>query len=257
MNDCEATIRPALSDVLGEFYIEADENSCRVVTPFRHHNDDLIRIWIRSVEEDYFEIRDYGETHSMLEIYGVSPDTDSRRPRLKKIRKQFELNAALDGEFMLRCQEDVLGERILDMIQAIQAASYFIYTHTTQQPSRFKTKVGKFFEDTGYDFGSNFEVQGPDQTRVFDYSINHREPTVLIDTIHSNQEYTLRREADSVYVNWTQLKDSNYKHGVIIDDQNGIEDDEILSAIHDNLDYYFNWSTKTEITEKIPVSHPP
>lgn len=256
MNDCEATIRPALSAALDEFYIEVDENSCRVVTPFRHHNDDLIRIWIRPLEDGYFEIRDYGETHAMLEIYGVSPDTDSRRPRLKKIKKQFELDAALEGEFKIKCPEEELGERILDAIQAIQAASYFIYTHTSQQPSRFKTQVDKFFEDQGYDFEKDFEVQGPDQDRTFDFSINHREPEVLIDTIHTNQEYTLGREADSVWVNWMQLKNKPYQHGVIIDDENGIEDDEILSAVHKNLDYYFRWSSKQEIIEKIPVKRP-
>lgn len=251
MNDCERVIRTALEGTLVEYDIRQEEGMCVVVTPFEHYNGDLIRLYIRRNQGDYLQIRDYGETSAMLRLYGVNPASPAREDRIEHIYDRFNVEPGL-GEVKLRAQEDNLGTRLQDAIQAVQAISYNIYTHTSRQPSRFRTQVETFLNDVGYDYNVGYKVQGETQPREFDFSINHREPNILLDTMHTNKEYNLKQQADTVMLNWHEIADTDYSHGVIIDNVNGITDDDILEGITTNLDYYFEWDNKKRITYEIP-----
>lgn len=247
MFNCTDTIRPALKDTLDTFEIERDDNSCRVLTPFQHHNGDLVRLWIQSKAGNRFLIRDYGETFAMLELYGVNPKSDANKPRVNAIKQRFNLTDGFEGELAAISTSDELGNRILDLIQATQAVSYLIYLHQTKPPSRFRTTVAEYLDSVGYDYETRVEIDGATQTRKFDIGINHREPTVLLDTLHS------KRQIDRVKLNWWEIKDTAYSHGAVIDDVDHSDEEEILKQLVDSLDYCFKWSNKEEIAQKIPV----
>ncbi|QLD89200.1 DUF1828 domain-containing protein [Natronomonas salina] len=253
MFDCTDTIRPALEDALDAFEIERDDNSCRVLTPFQQQNGDLVRLWIQPKAGDQLLIRDYGETFAMLELYGVNPKSDANKPRVRTIKKRFNLVDGFEGEIAAISPSAELGHRIVDVIQAVQAVSYLIYTHQTKQPSRFRTTVSEYLEGVGYDYKSPAEVQGATEPREFDIGINHREPMVLLDTVHSKRPYLLRQQVDRVKLNWWEIQDTDYSHGAIIDDVDGLYEDEIVDQLTDSLDYCFRWSNKEEITQEIPV----
>lgn len=252
MDDCEDLIRPALSSVLDSFEIEQDENACRVVTPFQHSNGDLVTLWVRNVQGDYYVVRDYGETFAMLSLYGVDPDSDTRRNRIDAIRTRFGLEK-VEGELKLRASKSDLGDRVVDAIQAVQAVSHLTYTHRSQQQSRFRTKVEEFLSNAGYSYGTGFTVVGETHAREFDVSINHRHPTALIDTIHTNDKYNLARQVDGVMLNWHEIQSKDYDHGVIVDDVDGIYEGSLLDRLKENLDYFFRWSQREAITRKIPI----
>lgn len=253
MVDCDDLIRPALSSTLDEFEISRDENSCQVTTPFRHSNGDLIRVWIQHIAEEYYSIRDYGETFAMLRLYGVNPMSDANTERVSDIRTEFGLETD-ETELVARAPADELGGQLLDVIQAIQAVSYLRYTHRSQPPSRFNSKVDAFLEDAGYSFEPGFTVPGETHSRTFDFGINHREPGVLLDTVHTSNEYTLRQQVDGVMLNWHEIQDEDYSHGALVDDVDGIYEEQILERIIDNLDYFFRWSEKERITQEIPIT---
>lgn len=252
MFDC-TDIQPALTEALNDFQIERDDESCRVVTPFQHHNGDLIRIWIQGKRGDLVMVRDYGETFSMLEMYGVNPRSDANKPRYKEVHQQFNLEEGFPAEIAAMATQDELATTILEVIQAIQATSRLMYTHQTRQPSMFRTTVAEYLDSVGYDFDTNVSIRGETHEREFDIGINHREPNVLLDTIHSKQKSPLKSQVDSVMLNWHEIKDDSFEHGAIIDDVDGIYDQEILDNVADKLDYWFRWDQKEEITQKIPV----
>lgn len=252
MTDCEELIRPALSSVLDSYEIRPAESHCTVVTPFQHPNGDLITIHVQGREGDYYDIRDFGEVFAMLRLYGVDPSSRSRERRIEHIQDQFNLDN-VDGELKIRARESELGDRILDMVQATQAVTYLVYTHQTQQPSRFQTEVESFLTDVGYDYERTPTIKGETHSRDFAIGINHREPTILLDTIHSNDEYNLRQQADGVMLNWHEVHNLDYSHGVVVDNVDGVFEESILSSLIDNLDYFFTWNEKEAITQEIPV----
>lgn len=252
MTDCTDLLQPAIEDVLGEFRIEPDESGCLVVTPFQHHNGDLVRLWIEPKRSDQQLIRDYGETFAMLELYGVNPKSDANKPRLREIRDQFNLTSGFEGELAAMVTTEPLGNRLLDVIQAAQAASYLMYTHQARQPSQFRTTVADYIQTVGYDYETNVSISGETEERRFDIGINHRSPQVLLDTIHSKRSWDLRNQVDRVKLNWYEIKSSSHSHGAVIDDVGGIYDDEIIAKI-DELDYLFRWSEKEAISQQIPV----
>jgi hypothetical protein len=45
----------------------------------------------------------------------------------------------------------------------------------------------------------------------------------------------------------------DYTHGVVVDDDDGIYDEDILHTLTDSLDYCFRWTEKERITQDIPV----
>lgn len=252
MTDCEELISPALQELVGEFKIKDADPGCVVVTPFQHTDGDLIRLWIEADAGDYFSIRDYGETFGMLRLYGVDPDTEKRSNRIDNIVHQFDLEPSSE-EIRNRVSEDSLASGLLNTLQAVQAVSYLVYTHQTGKATRFNTEVEGYLKRKDYDFETGFSVKGERTDRKFDIAINHRYPEVLLDTIHTNNKTYLNQRKDVVLLNWYELQERDYKHGVIIDDVDGIYREDTLEGLIDTLDYFFKWSEKERIEREIPV----
>lgn len=252
MNDCVDLIRPALDELAAGFEIERDDTGCRVVTPFQHPDGDRVRLWVETGLSDYLTVRDYGETYAMLRLYGVEPDTEKRSNRIDDIVHRFGLQPS-PGEIKSRATPDKLAATILETIQAVQAVSYLIYTHQTGKATRFNTEVEGYLQSKEYDFTTNFEVAGRTK-RTFDVAINHRHPGVLLDTIHSNNPNYLKQRSDVVLLNWYEIQDRDYRHGVIIDDVDGIYKESTLEGLEESLDYFFRWSDKEKIEREIPAS---
>lgn len=253
MFDCTDTLRPALDELLDAFEIKREDNSCRVVTPFQHHNGDLIRVWVQGKSGDRLLVRDYGETFAMLEVQGVNPNSDSNKPRIQSIRNRFNLASGQGGEVAVYTTPEELDTRICDVIQACQAISYLMYTHQSRQPSHFRTTVSEYLREVGYDLDTNVDVRGATQEREFDIGINHRDPNILLDTIHSNRKSAFRQQLDPVKLNWWEIQGTDYVHGVVVDDVDGKVDEEAANQLGESLDYYFKWSNKQRITQEIPV----
>lgn len=253
MFDCDDTIPPALNDVIDQFSIERDDPGCRVVTPFEHHNGDLIRLWVEDLRGDMVVVRDHGETFAMLRLYGVNPHSDANKPRVQEAHQQFGLVHGYEGELAATASESELGTCILHVLQAIQACSRLMYTHSSRQPSYFKHTVYDFLDDVGYDYAERVPIQGENDEREFDIGINHRDPGVLLDTIHASDPSRLNPQVDRVMYNWHEIKNMEYNHGAVIDDEGGKYDEEKLDVLTKNLDYTFKWSEKERITQEIPV----
>lgn len=252
MVDCVGLIEPALEEAVGDFEIQPSEEGCLVKTPFQHPDGDLLTVWIEHQRGEYYTMRDYGETFAYLKLRGADPGSESRQNRIANIHKQFNLDSTA-GEIRIRAHQDELGSRLLDMIQSLLAVSHLVYTHRKQTPSRFNQTVSEYFESAGYDFESRVLVEGYSKPVEFDFGINHRSPETLLDTIHTNDKWDLERKADGVLLHWHEINDLEFKHGVIIDNVDGISNREILRPLEENLDYFFEWEYKEGITQEIPI----
>lgn len=253
MNDCIELLRPALDALTDEYEIRRDGEACTIITPFELPNGDALQLYIRHDRGNLYYIRDYGETHAFLRLHGVNPKAGSRQERLDHIRDRFDLVDITD-EIRLQASADTIGVRLADAIQAVFAVSYNIYTHKSQDPTQFSTQVEAFLVEEGYDFKMNYPVDGKTQKREFDFGINHREPAVLLDTIHAADTAYLGNQADRVMVNSYEISNRGYEHGVVIDDVHGIDNEEILDPVDQSLDYFFTWQDKESILEAIPPS---
>lgn len=253
MTDCIQLLRPALNALNNEYDIQRDGEACTIITPFELPNGDALKLYIRHDRGDLYYIRDYGETHAFLRLHGVNPAAGSRQDRLEHIRDRYDLVDVTD-EICLQASADTLGVRLADAIQAVLAISYNIYTHQSQDPTQFATQVEAFLVDEGYEYKTDYPVDGKNQERKFDFRINHREPAVLLDTIHATDDAYLRNQADRVMVNSYEISERNFEHGVVIDDIHGITSDEILDPVDQSLDYFFTCQEQNRIVEEIPAS---
>lgn len=253
MNNCKEVIVPALEDTISSFSIESEENYCRVTTPFQQPNGDLVSVWVTKGQGEKFAVRDRGETFAMLRLYGVNPESESRLETLDLISHQFDVKVT-GGEIETVAMRENLGKAVLNTIQASQAVSRLIYTHRSGSSTQFKTQVDSFLDDSGYSYQDGFSVQGETATVEFDFSINHREPKVLLDTVHSRSDQYLKQQVNNVMLHWHEIQEKPYQHGVVIDDVDADPDAGTVSRLVDNLDYYFVWSGRNKILDEIPVT---
>lgn len=254
MNNCTEQLAPVIERLSDGFTIEKKKEHCQIITPFRHWNDDLITIYIRKARgTEYYVLRDYGQTHSMLKMYGVNLDNETRQKHIESINERFNLKD-VENEIQLESSESGLEYRILDLIQAMQSYSYLMYTFNPQPPQyNFKNVVSSQLTEWGYRPEEDYTVHGETEERKFDISINHRSPRVLMDTIHSSSTQYLKQQRETAKLNWHEIKNLDFQHAIVVDNEEGYYDESIFSQLRDSVDYYFEWDQRNEIKNQIAV----
>lgn len=253
MNNCREIVVPALESTLDEYEIASSGNFCRITTPFQHFNGDLVELWIRNHQGEKVSVRDRGETFAMLRLYGVDPEAKSRSERLEQICDQYDVTMS-ESEISVEGFQGELGQLILKAIQATLATSRLIYKHQSRPPVEFKTKVESFLYDSEYDFDVDYDVAGTASERTFDFSINSRSPVVLLDTLHSRTDAYLTQQVEHIMLNWHEVREKKFDHGVVLDDVESDFDEEDVADLKRNLDHFFEWSDRGEILDEIPIS---
>jgi len=252
MNNCSEVLISALESSLDSFQIDQEGEYCKITSPFQHSNGDLVTVWVTRLAGNTFAVRDRGETFALLRLYGVNPDANSRTDKVEMIANQFDVSTK-GGEIEATGKEANLGDLILNTIQASQAMSHLLFTHKASPSTQFDTKVDTFLNDSGYDYQAVYPVEGETDRVEFDFCINHREPTVLLDTIHSRTDPYLQQQVQRVMLHWHEIQGKSYDHAVLVDDVEAEPNRQILSRLVNNLDFYFTWSERKEILDKVPV----
>jgi len=222
MNNCNSLIRPALENAFsGNLYIDQDAEDCRITLPLERSDGDFITLWIIKRGEQY-QITDEGETYGLLYLSNINLDQKRRKNRIQTVQERFGLDKVKE-EISVTAQKDELGDRILDVIQAVQAMSYLTYTRRQYTQTDFRADVATFLSELGYRYDSNPDVSGISEPHRVDFSILDQNRPTYIEALHAEDTSSAKAMAQRTAYKWGDINaEIPDAHRIsVIDDDSG------------------------------------
>lgn len=224
----------------------SDGDECKLTVPFERVDHDAISLWIRPTDQGY-HVTDRGETYGMLYLSNVTLDQERRKRRLNSIRERYDLERA-KYEISLYADENDLGQRLLDAVQAVQSISHLLFTRQKYTQSDFQSDVGAFLSSNGYSYETNSKVTGAsDDHRVdFEVTAEHR---ALVETLHAENVSTVRNMAQRTAFKWTDLRTADPQLTLVsvVDDESGEYDARAERILDEYSDELVTWSGRTRL----------
>lgn len=251
MTDCEDLVWPALKSAFEEGVSISDEDGeCRITVPFERADRDAITLWIQEQGDEYV-ITDEGETYGYLYLSNINLDQSRREKRLSSTKKRYELDSA-KYEVKLTTDEENLGFRLLDAIQAVQSISYLAYTRRQYTQTDFKDEVGDYLEGKGYHYERNVSVYGASKSHRVDFHVQNGKPTYL-EALHAEDVSTAESMADRTAIKWVDIqgKNPNVTTISVLDDETGEYNEETVRTLSNYSDKYIPWSTRRTLADAI------
>jgi len=252
MKDCESQIRPALEGAFANsIQIKADSEDCRITVPFERSDRDAVTLWIRENGDGYV-ISDEGETYGMLYLSNINIDQPRRRKRLESVKSRFDLDKA-EREIRIRTDQENLGARIIDAIQAVQSISYLTYTRQEYTKSDFKEDVGEFLTESGFYYTPHYDVQGASETHVVDFNIHDQPKLTFLEAIHAESPSSAKSIAERTGFKWTDIRRANADVNLIavLDNESGEYDSRTETILENYSDHFIPWSAKDTIDQAL------
>lgn len=249
MMTCEHLIRPELENAFSDrINIIEDSGDCKITVPFQRSDHDAITLWIHKRGDEYV-ITDEGETYGMLYLSNVDLEQDRRKKRVESTKKHFNLDEA-KYEIKIVTEEERLGERLLDAIQAIQSISYLTYTRRQYTHSDFRDDVGSYLSEQGYRYDPNVEIKGGTENHRIDFHIRQPQPTYL-EALHAENASSIHSMAQRTAYKWTdlKLKNENITRISVLDDESGQVDDRAINILKNYSDTFVPWSQRDTLVE--------
>lgn len=252
---CERLVRPDLKSAFGDSVMITDENgSCQVTVPFDRADQDVITLWI--IEEgDRYIVTDEGETYGMLYLSNIDLEQERREKRLESIQSRYGLDEA-KYEIRLHTGSEMLGQRILDAIQAVQSISYLSYTRRQYTMSDFREDVGEYLTEYEYQYSRNARIEGKTEDHRVDFDIVADKPAYL-EALHAENVSTARSMAQRTAYKWTDIQKTAPDITCIsmLDDESGEFDERTINILQEYSDAYIPWSKRNGLTDVLGPTH--
>lgn len=104
------------------FSIEIDENYTEIVTPFLDSHNDLISVYVKSLDNGRLFLTDGGDTIEMLDVYGIDVLSEDTRILLHKLARATGCEVK-DKEICVIARESNVGFLINQLAMAIMRIS--------------------------------------------------------------------------------------------------------------------------------------
>jgi len=222
MNNCNSLIRPTLENAFsGNLFINEDGEDCCITLPLERSDGDFITLWVIKRGSRY-QITDEGETYGLLYLSNINLDQKRRNNRIQTIQERFDLDKAKE-EVSVIAEKEELGERILDVIQAVQAISYLTYTRRQYTQTDFRADVATFLSELGYRYDSNPDVKGISEPHRVDFSILDQDRPTYIEALHAEDISSAKAMAQRTAYKWNDINaEIPDSHRIsVIDDDSG------------------------------------
>ncbi|QRG24152.1 DUF1828 domain protein [Halorubrum virus Humcor1] len=219
--------------------IEADSEDCRVTLPLERSDGDAIRLWVVQ-NGDQYTITDEGETYGLLYLSNINLDQERRANRVNTIQERYSLDQAKQ-EVKTTASADELGQRILEVGQAVQSISHLTFTRRQYTQTDFRADVGTYITELGFRYDTNPEVEGASEKHRVDFGVRGQESPTYIQALHAEDASTAKTMAQRTMYKWTEIQ-GHYGNKVnrisVIDDESGefgYDSEKILRNYSDSL----------------------
>lgn len=252
MNNCDNKIRPLLESAVNtSISIQPDRGDCKIVLPLERSDGDAVTIWVIKQGEKY-RITDEGETYGLLYLSNINLDQERRENRVNTIQERFRLDEAKEQVSALASEEN-LGQRILDVAQAIQSLSYLTYTRRQYTQTDFRADVGTFLTEMNFRYNSNPDVEGISETHRVDFSILGQERPTYVETLHAEDASTAKTMAQRTAYKWGDIgqKMPDVHRVSVVDDESGEFGRDAERILTNWSDEFVPWSMKDRLSAAI------
>lgn len=150
----------------------------RVYLPFFHEDGDMISIYLQSLDDGSFILRDFGNT-IMRVSYTFEIDTDNKRNIIRSIIKS-NYGKYDDGEIILESSEQNLIQSIFQFSQIVAKVSNVDIIRHEITKSMFSDYLSDFIYQNFRDYNLKSNISPTnDKQLVVDYSIGDKKPIYI------------------------------------------------------------------------------
>ncbi|MFC7069508.1 DUF1828 domain-containing protein [Halobaculum lipolyticum] len=215
-----------------------------MTVPLERSDRDAITLWVKQQGEKY-RISDEGETYGMLYLSNINLSQERRADRLNTIKSRFGLDEAKQ-QVVITTDEEHLGARMWDAIQAVQSISYLSYTRQQYTSNDFRNDVGEYFTENGITYTRNKDVTGASKDHVIDFNIQHQPIPTYVEAVHAENESSAESMADRIGFKWTDVRQMNSEiHTVsVLDDESGEYNSSTVKILENYSDDFVYWSDR-------------
>lgn len=249
MTKCSELVRPQLIEAFDTgLSIDADREDCRVTLPFERSDGDAIRLWVVQ-NGDQYTITDEGETYGLLYLSNINLDQERRANRVKTIQERYSLDQAKQ-EVKATVSKDELGQRILEVGQAVQSISHLTYTRRQYTQTDFRADVGTYITELGFRYDTNPEVQGTSEKHRVDFGIKDQEKPTYIQALHAEDASTAKTMAQRTMYKWTEIQGhygNNVNRVSVTDDESGEFGHDSETILRNYSDSLVPWSQRDDM----------
>lgn len=246
---CPALTQNITTNLANGFEAHPVDGGCVIVTPFLYPDSAHIEIYVEE-KNGRLLLTDEGETLANLFVMGLNlKDNSSLAQKVERIARLNGVRFA-DSTLFVEVAKDNAGEASRQLLNAIQATAYLIYTRSHRRRSTFNDQIEEFLLANRVKYERNFKAQGASASHRIPYYINSNR-NVFLEPVSARTPNSARNVARRLGFQWADLERGNTsgRFTVVVDDREERwekvwSDNEALKIVRDYSDEVIRWEAE-------------
>lgn len=252
---CAELVKRYLAWLSDSFRFSIEENHCVIETPFSLPDNDPIKLWIRSLNNNVIRLSDNGTVLDYLFFGGVNIErikndvfvTDILSPR--KIDWQYD-------DLRLDCKVNEFEESFHYMVTAIIELTKVVVTVTPKEIELpFRMEVKEFLDRNNFLYKFQQNIQGKAKEHKIDFIFNTRGHK-LLETVSATKPHRALEVSEITALKFLDLKagGKDFLGIVTFDDNKDVWSPDSLAVLSAYSNQLFAWSDKSRLLDLLRVS---
>lgn len=247
--NCMALAETVTGHLQNQFYVEATEQGCVMVTPSLNADVAPVEIYIEE-KNGLLHLSDAGESLHYLFIAGMQIDSKQLQ---KEISLIADINQVCFGQSKLSVEAAPaqLGDAVQQMTAAIQATTYLAYKTSHRVTLKFEEEVERLLGQHRIRYETKYQIQGMSAPQTIPIYINSNR-NVLLEPVLAQTASSARNKARLIGFKWHDLREKYgdaYHYNVILSDKTAeqraawADDGEAIKILETLSTRVLHWST--------------
>lgn len=221
-------------------------------TPHLYSDGDVIELFVQTVG-DRIKISDAGETARKLELEKFNWKSTRARSLFAHILTSTSVGSNRGDLYIVIDKKESLGERIADLIQAIQQTDYLRFTTSDSGSLEFRDDVEVFLRKEGFEPELNYEIIGHSGTHWrTHFFINHNK-NVMIKALSATSKGGAKYQVSATHTAFSDIKLGHpaVTRSIIVDDEDpDVWDTELLNLAEQVVDIEIGrWTNRSRFAQ--------
>jgi hypothetical protein len=220
-----------------------------ISTPHLYSDGDTIELYVEQVD-DQIRISDMGETARRLALVKFNWNTIRSRSLFSHIINSTGVSSSRGALYVNLSTSEKIGDKISDLIQAIQQTENLIFTIQKYATQAFREDVESFLRKEGFEPDLNYQIEGKSGMpwRVHFY-MNHNS-NIVLKALSASSKGGAKYQMMTTYTAYDDIKKRHQQmvRSVILDDEiPDIWEVELIHLASEVVDTNVGYWSKREI----------
>lgn len=204
MMNCKEVIDQYLQFLTEGFSCRTEGPYFVIETPYLYSDGDAIDLYLESAA-DLAKISDLGETTRHLEHHNFNWKTKRAHSLFSHIVASTNVSSSQGVLYIKIFQGDAIGERISDLLQAIQQTDNLLFTIQTHFQHDFSDDVESYLREQHFEPELNYMIQGMSGYHwSIPFFINHNS-NICIKPLSAVSMGSARNQTNAIYAEYDDI----------------------------------------------------